>query len=181
MTPVHANNGDAGVDTEPGSVAIPSQRQASSFTFGKNSALNSRKDIVFSERLDELKKFREEFGHVQVPKSHANKRLYNWIKNKRSEESDFKEGRRKTHPFTEVQLERLKEVGFLFDVQVPKLTKCFRCIVYNIKSFKQQNSGSTNFFSESAKHNELDVTMLQKAYTYLVEKKSQFSKAKLRL
>ena len=122
-------------DTET-NILMASLDGSSSSTLRNVPVLHSRKDTVFYDRLKELKAFREKYGHVQVPITHRNKKLFHWIKNKRSEESDFKEGRRKAHPFSEVEEERLAEVGFLFDVSVSMLTKCFHFLLYNTRSFK---------------------------------------------
>ena len=136
-------------------------------TTPRNVVLTTKSEKNFADRLKELKEFREKFGHVQVPKSCSNKKLYNWVKNLRSEESNFKEGRRKKHPLTDVQLGKLAEVGFLFDVNIPTLTRCFRFLLYNTPSFKDQNSGSVDFFQEGAKHDKYGIEIFQKAYKAL--------------
>ncbi|KAG7357344.1 helicase domain protein [Nitzschia inconspicua] len=69
---------------------------------------------VWLERLDELRLFKEEFGHCNVPKNfHANKALAVWIKSQRRQYKLFQRGKQGT--MTEERVAKLNELGFVWD------------------------------------------------------------------
>ena len=94
-----------------------------------------KRDKIFETRYAELLKFKEEHGHLQVPKGIG---LGNWVKNVRKEQTEFIELRRRKNPLKPFQLEKLKEIGFLNCVHQPKATKYFRFLLFNTNDFRKK-------------------------------------------
>ena len=140
-----------------------------------NKKFLTKKELLFQDKLIELKQFGNQYGHLQVPK-HYNKQLFNWIKNLRTCESDHKENRRRKHPLTPVQQAELTQIGFHFNVNLPLTTKYFRIILFNISDFKQQNNGHADFYREGASHELL--TLFQIAHSHLVQHQKSIGKAR---
>ena len=107
-----------------------------------------KRDKIFETRYVELLKFKEEHGHLQVPKGIG---LGNWVKNVRKEQTEFIELRRRKNPLKPFQLEKLKEIGFLNCVHQPKATKYFRFLLFNTNDFRKKN-GHADFLRKDAVH-----------------------------
>jgi len=64
----------------------------------------------WSRRLRELREFRREFNHCNVPSNYSNKRLASWVKRQRHERNLFLEGKKANT--TEERITVLESVGF---------------------------------------------------------------------
>lgn len=73
------------------------------------------------ERWNELREFRLEFGHCNVPSNYvANTQLATWVKCQRRQYKLFKEG--KTTNMTEQRVQQLESLGLEWELRIPTST-----------------------------------------------------------
>jgi hypothetical protein len=71
---------------------------------------------VWSERLEELKEFKNVFGHANVPSRWENNhQLAIWVKRQRRQMKNRMEG--KKHCMTDERIAALDQVGFVWDMR----------------------------------------------------------------
>jgi hypothetical protein len=70
-----------------------------------------KRSLKWSDRLEELKAFADQNGHVRVPKLYReNQQLGRWVANQRTQDRYYKEG--KTSTLNEEKVKQLEAVGF---------------------------------------------------------------------
>mmetsp|Transcript_11659 Transcript_11659/g.14538 ORF Transcript_11659/g.14538 Transcript_11659/m.14538 type:complete len:200 (+) Transcript_11659:93-692(+) len=136
------------------------------------------KDVTFNSRFDQLLKFRSEYGHMQVKRTHTSyRKLYNWLKNKKSELGHYDEGRRKSNPLTPVQLDKFNDIGFVWKQSSKQTTKYYKYFINQIETFQESNH-HLDFFRTDAIHEKLEF--VRKVFLHLVNKNSSLGKDRLK-
>ena len=68
-------------------------------------------EYIWSERFQQLREFKVQFGHCRVPRQYAaNPKLWQWVSTQRKSYKFYKEG--KPSPMTEERFRALDSVGF---------------------------------------------------------------------
>jgi len=82
--------------------------------------VNNQGDEAFCRRLDDLKRFRDKYGHAMVPNRHkADCALGAWVKAQRYEMKKKKEGKKSA--LTDERIYLLEELGFVWSPKAKEL------------------------------------------------------------
>ena len=134
-----------------------------------------KKDRLFQEKVAQLREYGEKHGHIAVSRK-DNPTLHNWIRNLRSDVSEFIEKRAKKFPLELAQKKILDDMKFDWSINnLSRTTKSFRFILNNIDQFREIN-GHVDVFREDV--SEPNVEMFRKAMTHLKSKKDSLSKGR---
>jgi len=96
-------------------------------------------NVTFEERCHELIAFKEEFGHCNVTRRYAgNPSLGQWCRDIRNAYNRIQKGLKTNSNLSQGRIERLKEIGFKWQVLMTDYDKVFQKHCCDLTSFKEE-------------------------------------------
>jgi len=141
--------------------------------YTKTESKKAKDDSNFYRHLQDLKRFKELYGHLNVP-ANVNKSLKCWIYNLRHSYKCKWEGKGQCIQLTNERLSALKEIDFEWETQkdVSWSIKSFERRIDELKRFKETH-GHFNVSMASHKSLKLWIYNVRRAYKFKNEGKSQ--------